>query len=95
MLDSSFLIWLYTFIKYLFRIYEGALIIYILSSWFPIARDNFILKFLEDICEPYLRIFRKILPPIAMVDFSPIIAIIVLGFIERLIYSLIFGVSLF
>ncbi|MBF0713622.1 YggT family protein [Gemella sp. GH3] len=95
MLDSSFLIWLYTFIKYLFRIYEGSLIIYILSSWFPISRDNFILKFLEDICEPYLKIFRKILPPVAMIDFSPIIAIIALGFIERIIYSIIFGVSLF
>lgn len=89
------LIWLYHVIKYLFRIYEGALIIYIFSSWFPISRDNFIIKFLEDICEPYLKLFRKILPPVAMIDFSPILAIISLGLIERALYSLIFGVSFF
>lgn len=95
MADTSFLIWLYTVIRYIFRFYEGALIVYILSSWFPISRESFIIKFLEDICEPYLKIFRKIVPPIAMVDFSPILAIMALGFIERAIYSLIFGVPLF
>ncbi len=32
------------------------------------------------ICEPYLEPFRRIIPPIAMLDISPIVAIIVLRF---------------
>ncbi|QWQ39493.1 YggT family protein [Gemella sp. zg-570] len=87
--------WIYKVISYTFRFYEGALLIYIFSSWFPISRENIIIRFLEDICEPYLKLFRKILPPLAMVDFSPILAFIALGFIERLIYALVFGVSIF
>lgn len=95
-MNTEMYIWLYKFISYIFRFYEGALIVYILSSWFPISRDNFIIKFLEDICEPFLRLFRKILPPLAgLVDFSPILAMISLGVIERLIYSLLFKVPFF
>ena len=95
MLDSTFLIWLYKVSSYVFRFYEISLVIYIFSSWFPMARNNFIIKFLEDICEPYLSLFRRVLPPVAGVDFSPILAIITLGFLERIIYSIIFGVSIF
>ncbi|WP_252344668.1 YggT family protein [Gemella sp. zg-1178] len=94
-MDTVFYIWIYRVISYTFRFYEGALLIYIFSSWFPISRENIIIRFLEDICEPYLKLFRKILPPLAMVDFSPILAFIALGFIERLIYALVFGVSIF
>lgn len=36
--------------------------------------------FLASICEPYLEPFRKIIPPIAMLDISPIVAILVLRF---------------
>ena len=35
-----------------------------------------ILNFLRDVCEPYLKIFRRFIPAIGMFDFSPIIAII-------------------
>lgn len=94
-MDSTFYIWLYKVISYIFRFYELSLIVYIFSSWFPSTRETFVIKFLQDICEPYLKLFRKILPPMAMIDFSPILAILALGFIERLIYSLIFGVSIF
>lgn len=94
-MDSTFYVWLYTLISYIFRFYEFAIVIYILSSWFPMAKNNFIIKFLQDICEPYLSLFRKILPPIAMIDFSPILGIMALGFIERFIYSILFGVSFF
>jgi len=61
-------------------IYSYALIIYILMSWFPNARDTGIGRFLASICEPYLEPFRKIIPTIGMFDFSPIVAFLVLNF---------------
>lgn len=94
-MDSSVYIWLYRVISYTFRFYEISLIIYILSSWFPMARGNFIMQFLEDICEPYLKLFRKLIPPFGMLDFSPIFALMALGFLERIIFSLIFKGTLF
>lgn len=59
-------------------IYSWAIIIYILMSWFPGARESSFGQLLTRICEPFLEQFRRIIPSIAMIDFSPIIAIIVL-----------------
>ncbi len=55
-----------------------ALIIYILMSWFPNARETSIGQMLARICEPYLEQFRKFIPPLGMIDISPIVAFIVL-----------------
>lgn len=63
-----------TLIKY----YSFALIIYILMSWFPNSRETGIGQFLARICEPYLEPFRRIVPPLGMIDISPIVAFFVL-----------------
>jgi uncharacterized protein YggT (Ycf19 family) len=44
-----------------------------------------VLTFLRDVCEPFLRIFRRLLPRMGGIDFSPIIAIIVLELLNGLI----------
>lgn len=49
----------------LIELYSWALIIYILMSWFPNARETSIGRFLARICEPYLEPFRKIVPRLA------------------------------
>lgn len=59
------------------------LIGYILMSWVPAMQDSAVGRFLETVCEPYLGIFRKFIPPLGMIDFSPIIAIFALNLIQR------------
>jgi YggT family protein len=59
-------------------LYSWALIIYILLSWFPNARESSFGQILARICEPYLEPFRRFVPPIGMIDISPIVAIFVL-----------------
>ncbi|MBT2654289.1 YggT family protein [Bacillus sp. ISL-18] len=71
---------IFTLLIKLINIYSWALIIYILMSWFPNARETLIGRFLTRICEPYLEPFRKIIPPIGMMDISPIVAFLVLNF---------------
>jgi uncharacterized protein YggT (Ycf19 family) len=44
-----------------------------------------ILGFLRDICEPFLRIFRRLLPSFGGFDFSPIIAIFALGIFNSIV----------
>lgn len=60
------------------RVYSFGLIIYIFMSWFPGARESSFGVMLAKICEPYLEIFRRFIPPLGMIDFSPLVAIIVL-----------------
>lgn len=68
------------FLTQLIQLYSWALIIYILLSWFPNARESAIGQFLARICEPYLDPFRRIIPSLGMIDISPIVAILVLRF---------------
>lgn len=72
----------------LIEIYSWALIIYILMSWFPGARESSIGSFLARICEPFLEPFRRIVPPLGMIDLSPLVAIIVLNLARQGIYAL-------
>ncbi|MFE7061974.1 YggT family protein [Sutcliffiella sp. NPDC057660] len=67
-------------IQQLVGFYMIALIIYIFMSWFPGARESSIGRILARICEPYLEMFRRFIPPLGMIDISPIVAILVLRF---------------
>ncbi|MEK7015275.1 MULTISPECIES: YggT family protein [Bacillus] len=60
------------------EIYSWALIIYILLSWFPGAKESAFGDILARICEPYLEPFRRFIPPFGMIDISPLVAIIAL-----------------
>lgn len=69
---------LFTLLNGAITIYSYALIIYILMSWFPGARESQFGYFLGRLCEPYLEQFRKFIPPLGMIDISPIVAIFTL-----------------
>ncbi|MDJ0901748.1 MAG: YggT family protein [Xenococcus sp. MO_188.B8] len=70
---------LYKFLE----IYGYLLIARILLSWFQNAEwAGNIISFLSPITDPYLNIFRSIIPPLGGIDFSAILAIIALQFIQ-------------
>lgn len=80
--------WLYVLLSNALVIYSFVLIIYILMSWFPGARDSQFGYFLGRITEPYLEQFRRFIPPLGMIDISPIVAILVLRFAQGGLYQL-------
>ena len=90
MLNITEYYWVFKFIRYLFNFYEYSMFAYILSSWVPQIKNNSIVEFLEAICEPYLKLFRKIIPPIGMLDISPVVALIVLSLLQNFIVTLLF-----
>ena len=52
----------------------------------PYARwTDSVLNFLRDVSEPYLRVFRRLIPSIGMIDLSPMVAIIVLYVVRTLL----------
>ncbi|MEW4370584.1 YggT family protein [Paenibacillus sp. JQZ6Y-1] len=63
----------------LYRIYMYMIIIYILLSWLPSARESSFGQLLGRLVEPYLAPFRRFIPPIGgVLDISPIVALFVL-----------------
>lgn len=48
------------------------------------ASDS-VLQFVRDTCEPFLRLFRRLIPPVGGLDLSPMLAIISLEVINRLL----------
>jgi YggT family protein len=56
----------------------------------PYARwTDAVLNFLRDVCEPYLRVFRKFIPMMGGLDLSPMLAIIVLYIVRTIVVSII------
>ncbi|WP_461224209.1 YggT family protein [Lacticaseibacillus suihuaensis] len=82
-----FIIWLYRVLSWVLEAYMLALVVYVLMSWFPGARESALGRLLARLCEPYLRLFR-FLPIFAGMDFSPLLAFFVLGFVQRLLGQL-------
>jgi YggT family protein len=88
-----------SYVYAVFVVYTILIIAYILSSLFfafggrlPYARwSSALLGFLRDVCEPYLSIFRRFIPPLGPLDLSPVIAIFLLQIVGRLVYNLIAG----
>ena len=88
-----------TYVSALFEVYIALIFIYILLNLLfsfglraPYSRwSDAVLSFLRDVSEPYLRLFRKFIPPLGAFDLSPMIAIIVLYVAQSLIHSAIAG----
>ena len=72
------------YLNTLIEIYTYMLIAYVLLSWLPAAKESFVGEILGKLCEPYLSIFRRFIPPIAgVIDISPIVAFIALRFVGQ------------
>jgi YggT family protein len=79
------------FVDVFISVYVLLIFAYIITSWIRLPYStwlNRIQRFLYDVCEPYLRIFRRILPPLGPLDLSPIVAIFSLFLIDRLIQTI-------
>ncbi len=69
----------------IFLVYMIMLFVRILGSWLPELNQYKFMQFIRYYTDPYLNIFRQIIPPLGMIDLSPIIAFLCLGVIEHII----------
>jgi len=87
------------YVSALFEVYILIILVYILFNLLfsfgvrlPYARwTDVLLGFLRDVCEPYLRVFRRLIPPVGMLDFTPMIAILVLIIVRTVLVNAISG----
>ena len=79
------LVWVYTLVIFAYILTNLA---FTAGLRIPYSRtSDAILGFLRDVCEPYLRLFRRILPSFGGLDFSPIVGIILLQVAGNLLAS--------
>ncbi|GEN32718.1 MULTISPECIES: YggT family protein [Aneurinibacillus] len=71
---------LFGIIEFAFNVYYYMIIVYILMSWLPQLRETSFGEMLGRLVEPYLQIFRRFIPPLGMIDISPIVALFALHF---------------
>lgn len=77
-----------TFIDVFVTVYTLVILGYIITSWLRLPYSpwlNRIQRFLYDVSEPYLRLFRRVLPAMGPLDLSPMVGLIVLILIDRLL----------
>lgn len=69
-------------------VYILLIFIYVLSSWVRLPYSPWLRRiqdFLRDVCEPYLRLFRRVLPSFGPLDLSPVVAVIFLVILMRVV----------
>lgn len=74
------------------QIYLVLLLIRVLLSWFPVDWSNPILATLSQLTDPYLNIFRSVIPPLGGLDLSPMIAFFLLQFLAQAVTRLAYAV---
>ena len=71
--------------------YTLIIFVYVLMSWIPNSSGivGEVYRILGKICDPYLDLFKRLIPPIGgMVDITPIIALLVLQFVVQLVVKI-------
>ncbi len=78
------------FVDVFFTIYILLILAYVLTSWIrlPVSLSP-VQRFLDDVCGPFLRLFRRFLPTLGPLDLSPIVAVFTLVIAQQVLVDLI------
>jgi len=82
------------FVDALFWIYYALIFVRVIFSWIGLPSHGplyEIFRFVYNVTEPYLGIFRRFIPSTGSIDFSPFLGMIVLIIIQRIVVGLIAG----
>jgi YggT family protein len=79
------------FVQVFITVYSLLILAYIITSWVRLPYStwlNRIQRFLYDVCDPYLRLWRRILPTFGPLDLSPVVGVVFLYVLSRVIVSI-------
>jgi len=74
-------------VSFLFDVWTVALLARVFLSWFNVSPYHPVVKILNTVTEPILGPLRRVIPPIGMMDISPIVAILLVQVLERLVIT--------
>ena len=77
------------FVNVFISVYALIVFLYVLTSWIRLPYSfNPVQRFLYEVCEPYLRVWRRFLPSFGGLDLSPMVAIIALVLLGQIVDGL-------
>ncbi len=82
------MLFLINLINALFSLLNLAILVRVILSWVRVDPYNPLVRVLYQITEPILAPFRRVIPPTAGLDFSPLVAFFVLEVLRRLLISI-------
>ena len=77
-----------SFLQVFIYVYSILILAYIITSWVRLPYStwlNRIQRFLYDVCDPYLRLWRRILPTFGPLDLSPVVGVAFLYIISTIL----------
>lgn len=74
-------------IDILFQVYTLMILGRVLGSWVPQWQEKRFMLFIAYYTDPYLNLFRRLIPPLGMIDISPIVAFFALSILRQVIQS--------
>ena len=80
-----------SFVDVFIGVYILLIFAFIIMSWIRVPYSlwlNRIQRFLYDVVDPYLRLFRRFVPPVGPLDLSPVLAIVVLIVLQQVIHNI-------
>ena len=81
------------FINVIIQVYTLMLFARILASWVPQVNEYRIMQFIAYYTDPYLNLFRRIVPPLGMFDLSPIVAFLCLSFAQNILINFLISLT--
>ncbi len=70
------------------NVYAMILLARVIVSWLPIDPDNTAVRLLDQLTEPVLAPIRSVLPSFGGIDFSPLVALLLLSLLQRVLLGL-------
>jgi len=80
-------------VRFLFEIYSFILLARVLLSWFQVDPYNPVVRLLHQLTEPVLAPIRRLLPMTGPIDFSPILAFILILVVEQIVVSMLLSLG--
>ena len=80
-----------SFVSVFVYVYSLLILAYIITTWIRLPYSvwlNRIQRFLYDVCDPYLRMWRRVLPTFGPLDLSPVVAVLALNILLRVAINL-------
>lgn len=78
-----------SFVTVFVYVYVLVIFVYVITSLIRLPYSlNPVQRFLSDVSEPYLRLYRRILPPLGPIDLSPMVGVLVLVGLQQLVVRL-------
>jgi uncharacterized protein YggT (Ycf19 family) len=77
-----------SFVQVFIYVYSILILAYIITSWVRLPYSvwlNRIQRFLYDVCDPYLRLWRRILPTFGPLDLSPVVGVAFLYIVSAIL----------